>query len=49
MIMGILLVALMFTFIPINLIAEPTIKALIVTGQNNHRWDISSPILKDAL
>lgn len=49
MIMGILLVALMFTFIPINLIAESTIKALIVTGQNNHRWDISSPILKDAL
>jgi hypothetical protein len=25
------------------------LKALLITGQNNHRWDISFPILKEAL
>lgn len=29
--------------------AEPSIKALIITGQNNHQWEISTPILKKIL
>ena len=49
MILGIAFVAIIFACFPTNLFAEPTIKALLITGQNNHRWDISSPILKDAL
>ncbi len=48
-ILGMLLLSLTLTLVPNDLIAEPTIKALLITGQNNHRWDISSPILKDAL
>jgi hypothetical protein len=28
--------------------AEP-LKVLIVDGQNNHKWDITTPVLKDAL
>ncbi len=46
--LGITLIALMLTCIP-GTFAEPSIKSLLITGQNNHRWDISSPILKDAL
>lgn len=29
--------------------AAPTLKALIVTGQNNHNWPVSAPILKTIL
>jgi len=29
-------------------VAEP-LKVLIVDGQNNHKWDITTPVLKDAL
>ena len=29
--------------------AAPTLKALIVTGQNNHNWPVSAPILKTLL
>ncbi len=48
MIFPIVIIALTIAIIPI-LHAEPTINALIITGQNNHRWDISTPILKDAM
>lgn len=27
----------------------PKLKVLIIDGQNNHKWDITSPVLKDAL
>lgn len=46
---GVILFIIMFSILLANLHAEPTIKALIITGQNNHRWDISTPILKDAM
>ncbi len=32
-----------------NLQAADKIKVLIVDGQNNHKWDITTPVLKDAL
>ena len=29
--------------------SSPKLKILIVDGQNNHKWDITTPVLKDAL
>jgi type 1 glutamine amidotransferase len=39
-------------FLPVfavSLQAADSIKVLIVDGQNNHKWDITTPVLKDAL
>ncbi len=32
-----------------TIFAEPNLKAMILTGQNNHNWEISTPILKRIL
>ena len=29
--------------------ADAQIKVLLVTGQNNHKWEITTPVLRDAL
>ncbi len=45
----IVLLGLFGIFVSNAIMAEPSLKALLITGQNNHRWDISFPILKEAL
>jgi|JI6StandDraft_1071083.scaffolds.fasta_scaffold01995_9 type 1 glutamine amidotransferase len=32
-----------------TLLAAEPLKVLIIDGQNNHKWDITTPVLKDAL
>ena len=32
-----------------DLVISPGYTALIVTGQNNHKWEVSSPVLKEIL
>ena len=44
----IIVIALMALSIP-TAFAEPNLKAMIITGQNNHKWEISTPILKKIL
>jgi len=44
----VLLVTFILTF-SFSVIGAPKYKALIVTGQNNHNWKASSPILKQLL
>ena len=36
-------------FAAISLQAADQLKVLIIDGQNNHKWDITTPVLKDAL
>ncbi len=43
-----LIAALLFAMLP-GCNNETTFKTLIITGQNNHKWEISSPILKQIL
>jgi uncharacterized protein len=45
----ILLAGLLAGVIPYTVCAKPKIRALIVDGQNNHRWKDTTPVLKKAL
>jgi uncharacterized protein len=36
-------------FAAVSLQAADKLKVLIIDGQNNHKWDITTPVLKDAL
>ncbi len=36
-------------FAVVSLQAADRLKVLIIDGQNNHKWDITTPVLKDAL
>jgi type 1 glutamine amidotransferase len=36
-------------FAAVSLQAADRLKVLIIDGQNNHKWDITTPVLKDAL
>jgi uncharacterized protein len=40
---------LMLTTLPFAFAKEPLVKALIVDGQNNHNWKLTTPILKSIL
>jgi hypothetical protein len=45
-----LIVAVMLSlFVAIDIRAEPSLKALIVDGQNNHDWRTTTPILRKYL
>ena len=38
-----------FTFIALSASAADRLKVLIIDGQNNHKWDITTPVLLNAL
>lgn len=38
-----------FTFIALSASAADRLKVLIIDGQNNHKWDITTPVLVNAL
>ena len=38
-----------FTFIALSATAADRVKVLIIDGQNNHKWDITTPVLQNAL
>ena len=44
-----LLLLTAFTFIALSASAADRLKVLIIDGQNNHKWDITSPVLRNAL
>lgn len=43
------LIPLLTLSLALSATAADKIKVLIVDGQNNHKWDITTPVLKDAL
>lgn len=43
------LIPLLTLALALSATAADKIKVLIVDGQNNHKWDITTPVLKDAL
>ncbi|MCX6854946.1 MAG: ThuA domain-containing protein [Verrucomicrobia bacterium] len=44
-----LLLFAVLSFISLSVSAADRLKVLIIDGQNNHKWDITTPVLKNAL